>query len=208
LFFRKRWYEHINSSIEHLKSTQLTIKYTFSHEPPDILLTYVKRVLCIAQIYHLDIQQQISIDRLMQIIHLLPDLISLKMNSLSFYRSMMLRGQVFPTTCSIEHARNIKNVYLEKTKKSEEIYFLIAFCPHMEYLNVECIKDMNIELFIRDILNKIDNNHHEHLRLLCIYDVKADDEMIKRLNKMIYDEKLLLNYTIHRELYNIYLQWK
>ena len=186
----------------------MTIKYIFSGEPPDILLTYVKRVLYITQIYHLDIRQHISIERLMQIIHLLPDLITLKMTSLSFYRSIILCGQVFPTTCSIEHARQIKNVYMEKTKTIEEIYFLITFCPHMEYLNVECIKDMNIELFIRDILNKIDNNHHEHLRLLCIYDVKADDEMIKRLNKMIDDEKLLLNYTIHRERYNIYLQWK
>ncbi len=186
----------------------MTITYIFNDEPPDILLTYVKRVLNITQIYHLDIRQGISIDRLMQIIHLLPDLITLKITSLSFYRSFILDGQVFPTTCSIEHARTIKNVSMENTKKMEEIYFLISFCPHMEYLNVECIKDMNVELFVRDILNKINNNHHKHLRLLCIYDTKADDEMIKRLNKMIDDEKLLLNYRIHRELYNIYLQWK
>jgi len=78
----------------------------------------------------------------------------------------------------------------------------------MEYLNVECIKDMNIELFIRNILNVINNNHYEYLRLLCIYITTADDQMIKRLKKMIDDEKLLLDYTIHRELYNIYLKWK
>ena len=186
----------------------MTIKYIFSDEPPDILLIYVKRILNISQIYHLDIRQQISIERLMQIIHLLPDLITLKMTSLSFYRSIILYGQVFPTTCSIEHARQIKNVYMEKTKTIEEIYFLITFCPHMEYLNVECIKDINIELFVRDILNKINNNHHTHLRLLCIYDTKADDKMIKTLEKMIYVKKLLVDYTIKRVLDNIYLQWK
>jgi hypothetical protein len=75
----------------------------------------------------------------------------------------------------------------------------------MEYLNVECIKDMNIQSFLRDILNK---SNHQYLRLLCIYITTADDQMIKQLNKMIYDEKLLLDYTIHRELYNIYLKWK
>ncbi|CAF3255429.1 unnamed protein product [Rotaria sp. Silwood2] len=134
-----------------------------------------------------------SIDRLMQIIHLLPDLITLKINSLilTIYRSLI--DEKFPTTCSIEHAK---------------IYFLLNVCPHMEFLNVECINGMTIELFLRDILNKINLDHHKELRLLCIYVSKADDNMIKTFKKMIDKEKLLLNYTIHHELNNIYLQWK
>ncbi|CAF5081687.1 unnamed protein product, partial [Rotaria sp. Silwood1] len=126
----------------------------------------------------------------MQIIHLLPDLITLKINSLSFYRSITFTNQVFPTTSSIEHAKKIKYVYLEKTHKIQDIYFLMTFCPQMEYLNVECIKNKNIELFLRNILHVINNNRYEYLRLLCIYITKADDQMIKRLNKMIGDEKL------------------
>ncbi len=195
----------MNSSIEHFKSPQLTIKYVYSDEPPDILLNHVKRVLNITQIYHLNIEQQISYERLIQIIHLLPDLITLKINSLSFYRSMTFSNQVFPITSSLEHAKKIKYVYMEKVHTINDIYFLMSFCPHMEYLNVECIKDMNIQSFLRDILNK---SNHQYLRLLCIYITTADDQMIKQLNKMIYDEKLLLDYTIHRELYNIYLKWK
>jgi hypothetical protein len=66
----------MNSSIEHFKSSQLTIKYVYSDEPPDILLNHVKRILNITQIYHLNIEQQISSERLIQIIHLLPDLIT------------------------------------------------------------------------------------------------------------------------------------
>ncbi|CAF2902923.1 unnamed protein product [Rotaria sp. Silwood2] len=73
----------------------------------------------------------------------------------------------------------------------------------MEFLNVECIHGMTIELFLRDILNKINKD----LRLLCIYVSKADDNMIKRLKEMIDNEKFLSNYTIHHELGNIYLQW-
>jgi len=138
----------------------------------------------------------------MEIIHLLPDLITLKIKSLTFYRSMI--NEEFPTTCSIEHASKIKKVYMEKTQTIQEIYFLLNICPHMEFLNVESINGMTIELFVRDILNKINKD----LCLLCIYVSKADDKMIERVNKMIDNEKILSNYTIHHELDNIYLQWK
>jgi len=70
----------------------------------------------------------------MQMLHLLPDLLTLKINSLSFYGTFSFLNQVFPTT--------------------------------------------------------------------------TDDQTIKQLNEMIDDEKLLVDYTIHRELYNIYLTWK
>jgi len=79
----------------------------------------------------------------------------------------------------------------------------------MEYLNVECIQNMNIQSFLNDILNEINKKHHRYLRLLCIYYIyTADDQMIKQLNKIIYDENILLNYTIHRQLYDIYLTLK
>ncbi|CAF4992107.1 unnamed protein product, partial [Rotaria sp. Silwood1] len=174
--YSKRWYEYKNFTVDYLTSTQLTIKYVFSGEPADNLFMYIKRILNKVQIYHLDIQQQISIDRLMQIIHLLPDLITLQINSLAFYRSFF--DEEFPTTCSIENASKIKKVYMEKPETIKEIYFLLDVFPHMEFLYVECIHGMSIELFLRDILNKINKD----LRLLCIYVSKADDNMIKRLN--------------------------
>jgi len=131
LFFfrRNRWYKYINSSsIEHSKSTQLTIKYVYSGEPPHILLNQVKRVLNFTQIYHLNIEQKISDERLMQIIHLLPDLITLKINSLSFYYGTInFLNQVFPTTSALEHAKNIKYVCLEKTFTIQDIIILSSY---------------------------------------------------------------------------------
>ena len=149
----------MNSSIEYSKSTQLTIKYVYSSEPADILLKQVQRVLNFTQIYHLNIEQKISIERLMQIIHLLPDLITLKINSLSFYRTHPFFKQIFPTTSALEHAKNIKYVYLDKTYQIQDISFLLSFCLQMEYLNVECIAKMNIQAFLRKILNEINQKH-------------------------------------------------
>jgi hypothetical protein len=203
--FRKRWYKDINSSIEHSKSTQLTIKYVYSGELPDILLNQIKRVLNFTQIYHLNIEQRISDETLMQIIHLLPDLISLKINSLAFYRTTLFLEQEFPIAAASEHAKNIEYVYLDRTFTIQDVYFLMSFCPQMKYLNVECIQNINIQTFLGDILNEI---NHESLRSLCIYITTADDQMIKQLNQMIHHEKLLLDYTIHRQLCYIYLKWK
>ncbi|CAF2746932.1 unnamed protein product [Rotaria sp. Silwood2] len=132
--------KHIYSNLKTLYVTFLyqDIAFLYAHRWEQLILRYLSQLkkfsskyyeykysLCI-QIYHLDIQQSISIDKLMQIIHLLPDLITLKINSLTFYRSLI--NEKFSTTCSIGHAK---------------------------FLNVECINGMTIELFLRDILNKI-----------------------------------------------------
>jgi hypothetical protein len=67
---------------------------------------------------------------------------------------------------------------------------------------------MNVELFLQDILKNINNQNNEYLRLLCFRAPVADDKMIRKLEKMINEKKLLSDYTIKRVLNNIYLQWK
>ncbi|CAF1391502.1 unnamed protein product [Adineta ricciae] len=203
---KKRWYQH---SLEHSKSTQLTIKYVYSYEPVHLLLQQIKRVLNFTQIYHLNIEQKISTMRLMEILHLLPDLITLKINSLSLYQtSFRVFERELGRTSAFEHANNIKCVYLEKTFTTKDISFLISFCPQMKYLNVECLQNMNIQLFLKKILKQMNEKYHEYLRSLCIYTKKADERMVKELNEMISQETLLGDYTIHRQLYNIHLKWK
>ncbi|CAF1393337.1 unnamed protein product [Adineta ricciae] len=203
---KKRWYQH---SLEHSKSTQLTVKYVYSYEPAHLLLQQIKRVLNFTQIYHLNIEQKISTMRLMEILHLLPDLITLKINSLSLYQtSFRVFERELDRTLVLEHTNNIKCVYLEKTFTTKDISFLISFCPQMKYLNVECLQNMNIQLFLRKILKQMNEKHHEYLRSLCIYTKKADEQMVKELNEMISQETLLADYTIRRELYNIHLKWK
>ncbi|CAF0843992.1 unnamed protein product [Adineta steineri] len=200
--YKKRWYNYINSSHEHSKSTQLTIKYVYSGEPANILFNRIKCVLNVTQISHLNIEQHILNESLMQILHLLPDLISINLYSLEFYRDTSALNQEYPTTSAFEHAKNIKYVYLDTASTIKDIYFLMSFCPQMEYLSVECIKNINIE----PILKEINQKHYEYLHLLCIFIRTADDQMIKQLNQMIYDEKLLLDYTIQRQRYHIYFK--
>ena len=155
LVLRTRWYKYMNSSIEYSKSTQFTIKSVYSSEPPDVLLKQITRALNFTQIYHLNIEQEISIERLMQVLHLLPDLLTLKITSLSFYRAFSFLNQVFPTTLALEHAKNIKYVYLEKTLKMQDIEINQK---HPEYLRLlwiyattaddRTIKQLNEMIFV------------------------------------------------------------
>ena len=68
----------------------------------------------------------------------------------------------------------------------EEIYFLIKLCPRMEYLKIDSINNIDYQLFIRDILMKINNDCNQYLRSLCIHIPTADDEIIEKLDK--YDQ--------------------
>jgi hypothetical protein len=89
-----------------------------------------------------------------------------------------------------------------------EIYFLMVLCPYMEYLKVDCIKNMDIESFLRNIFNKINHERNEYLRSLSFKVPAADARLIQKLKEMINSVKLLANYKIQRESEDIYLQWE
>ncbi len=76
-----------NSLVELGKSTQLTLINNDLNDPHRLTIIDVKvvtRILNIAQIYHLDIQDKcIFIGSLMKLLKFLPELLSLKVHSLS-----------------------------------------------------------------------------------------------------------------------------
>jgi hypothetical protein len=169
----------------------------------------INYILAVAQIYHLEIRKRkVFIDTLIEIINCLPELNSLKIHSLSLYEPSNSYEEEGDTSCSTEGTNKITKVYLEEINDIQDIYFIMAFCPYMAYLKVNLINNMDIESYLRNIFKKINHDCIEHLRLLCFRVLAADDEMIKKLDKMINSEKLIFDYTIKRVCDNIYLQWK
>ena len=77
----------------------------------------------------------------------------------------------------------------------------------MVYLKVGHTDNISIEFLLQNTIKNIKYNSHKHLRLLCFHVPTADDKMIKELDRMINNEKLLLDYQITRVLDCIYLQW-
>jgi DNA integrity scanning protein DisA with diadenylate cyclase activity len=171
---------------------------------------HINRALNIAQINHLVIQdEQLFNGTLRNAVNSLPDLMTLYISSLSFEESRELCEEEVDVLLSGESTSQITKVCLEMMMEITDIYFLMDVCPKMEYLRVGSLNDMDVGLFVREILHKINSENNQHLRLLSFIVEEANDELIQKLAKMIDTEKLVTNYSIQYVYHkNIFLQWK
>ncbi|CAF3941168.1 unnamed protein product [Rotaria sp. Silwood1] len=141
--FKKRWYEYqsqdqtIHPSNELLKSMRILftiIPYYDNMKPLKQIISHISNV---ADIYHLEIDEEIYTDTLMEILVLLPELDSLKISSLLYSNPIYINGKDSNVLCLLTSLNQITKVYLMKMTKMEEIDFLIELCPQMIYLKVE-----------------------------------------------------------------------
>ncbi|CAF1045069.1 unnamed protein product [Rotaria sordida] len=211
--YKERWYD-IDPANEISNSTRLKITNLPDDDDDDdddlmmVLDLIIRDVLSITQIYHLEISKEnISSSILLKIINKFSALDTLKISSLelseSKYSSIENKYSHFKSK-----KNKITKIYLEKMNEIEEIYFLLKLCPHIEYLKIGFMHNMDIELFMKDILKKINNVCNQYLQSLCLHIPTANDEMIEKLKEMINRKKLLRDFSIKYVIDNIYLQWK
>lgn len=169
----------------------------------------IEIILLTATIYHFEISiENVDISNLINLLNSFPELNSLKIRSLACFDLKNLDPLDSEILYSMEDTSKITKVYIETMNTMDEFDFLLDLCPHMEYFKVDHIKLIDIKLALRYILRKLNTNDNDCLNLLCFRVPTADDEMVRKLNRMIYLEKLLYNYTIKRVADHIYLQWK
>jgi hypothetical protein len=210
--FRKRWYEQPNvdnSTMELTESTRLSLLYIPSDESYEFQIMYIENILDVTRIYHFEIpEEEILLDILIQMINALPQVTTLKLHSLSIDQvtdSETEEPIVFPMTTS---TNRITKVYLEKMFIIEEVYSLMKLCSNMSYLKVNSLDNMKVDVFIRNIFNKINCESNQYLRLLCVPAPTNDDSIIKILETMKNKKKSLDSYTIKHVGDHIFLQWK
>jgi hypothetical protein len=189
-------------------SNQLTFTNDSSDEGLHAFNMSIIHILTVVQIYHLSIFDNIFAGRLCEVLFSFVELDSLQIWSLSLSQPRCLSEREAFVFALISKKNQIKKVNLEKMTDIEEVNFLIELCPRMTYLKVNCIKNIDVELFVRSVLMKIMNKCNHQLGLLCFRVPVADDEMVRKLEKMINSEKLIRDFTIERILDDIYLQWK
>jgi hypothetical protein len=210
--FREKWYDDWRISTIHysdqlLKSMHLDLLYTFSSENFDRLCENIDYIINLAEIYHLKIYGEIFAGVLGRILMPLITLDSLQLASLSISQPTILSNEERSILHTISSTIRITKVNLEKMNNIEEIYFLLELCPHLIYLKVEHIRNMDMKLFVRLILSKLMTKYLHQLQVLCFPVRAANDQTIQQFKRMIDNEKLLFDYTIKRELDYIYLQW-
>jgi hypothetical protein len=103
---------------------------------------------------------------------------------------------------------NITKVFLGQIDELKLNYFVFMnFWPRVEYLQMICTKDVNIEIIIRIILKKY-AIYIPRLRSLCLCVTKINDKMMEQLQTVINRQKLLDSYTIEHNNNKLYLRWK
>jgi hypothetical protein len=150
----------------------------------------------------------LSTSELIEIMHRLSELISLKICSLSLTQSRNFTDEEDEDSYLISEISKVTKINLEKMNEIEEVYFLMDLCSRMNYLQLDSIGIMDVQLFIKEILMKINDESNQYLRSLCFHIPTADDKIIQNLENMINLNKLLVDYTIKRVIDKVYLQWK
>jgi hypothetical protein len=205
--FRKRWYEEPNvdnPTMEFSKSVRLTIPHISLDEYYHLVVTDIETVLSVTQIHHLEISEKVGIDILVQFTNALPKVTTMKLHSLSLDKARDTETEeliVFPSRRSINQ---IRKIYLETVSNIKEIYSLMKRYRNMSHLQINSFDNIDVDVFMLNILTKINRDSKQHLRSLCFRaPATASDALIVHTVK-----RMKTDYTINRVDGYIFLQWK
>ncbi|CAF4496999.1 unnamed protein product [Rotaria sp. Silwood2] len=154
--------------------------------------------------------KKLSYTKFIQLLYMLPNLNSLGILSVSSFEVNFLSQQQIESILLWSKTNQIKKLIVESfidENDFKKIQFFINLAPQIEYLQVKCESNFNIESIVRYILlQTIDEFLNFNLFCLCVR--IANDIMIKQLENMINQEKLIHDYKITRSTDRIYLQWE
>ncbi|CAF0884045.1 unnamed protein product [Rotaria sordida] len=206
--YKKTWYNYIDdNNIEYSTSTSLIFTNLRTWSYDEMIFEQIKRVLTITQIYHLIIIEEHSMHLAIQLINLLPDLITLKIHSLPSNEITSFTFEEFGIVGSFKSLSKIAKVYIEEINDIHDLDYITLLCPRMKFFQVKRF-NINIQFCLRTLLKVIYNNDICSIRSLCFDVPTMDDEIIQNFDTMIRSEKLLFNYTIKHVYNKIYLHWK
>jgi hypothetical protein len=162
---------------------------------------------------HLRIEwNELSIGMLIEIIRLLPNLHCLELLSLPLLQSNSLSTNDSEMLFLASINSKITKVKLNKMDEMEQIHFLFDLFPHMQYLEVDCKTENDLEDIVKSIImNNI--TYIRHLKCLCICVPNANEKMIENLKIMIdferhfYVEKTFTDYILQRRQNKIIFNW-
>ncbi|CAF1332431.1 unnamed protein product [Rotaria sordida] len=214
--YQKRWYEYdtehklINSSDELSKSIRLSLyEICLERWAKTIFINdYINHALNVTQIYQLEIDTKIFSNQLMEILRLLPEVNTLKIYSLSILQQGKLSEEELEFLYFLSNKNQIRKICFENMKEMDELYMLSLICSHVNHLQINCVDYVHVALLTRVILTQIKSVSNSLLRLLCFCIQEIHDDMIEKLENMIYVENLRFDFMIKHVMDKIYLQWK
>jgi len=89
-----------------------------------------------------------------------------------------------------------------------EIFYWTLLFPSITYIKINQISITDIVSNLPYVLKEITGANNSNLRSLCFRFQYADEYFIQALKEIISGENLMFNYSIKRELDNVYIEWK
>ncbi|CAF1449856.1 unnamed protein product [Adineta steineri] len=205
--YKKRWHDNISSN-KFFESLRLNLICPSREEYLELPETNIYNIFTTTHFHYLEIQKEkIDFSILINIIDSLSELDSLKIHSLSLSSTKSLSMEKIIRQF-ISNKNKITKICLENMIEIEEVYFLIKLCPHLNYLQINSLNTIDIELFVQNIINKIKNDYNHNLRVLCFCISTADDDLVQEFEEMAISQNFFLDYTIKYELNHIYITMK
>jgi hypothetical protein len=159
------------------------IQLTIEDYTPDIwdpsCIDDLKPCFMAVQFTHLNIDcKAISIGTLIEIIRLLPNLDSLKVSFLPVVELSCLSNEDAEMLLLVSITNKITKVKLNTLDDKEQVHFLMNLCSRMQYLEVGCTTENDMENLIGSVW--INNTHILYLCCLCICIHNANEKMIQK----------------------------
>ncbi|CAF1154672.1 unnamed protein product [Adineta steineri] len=194
--------------MRNFQSVDLIIKYWDFNRYENSILYNVIPILKMTKITHLNIQnEQFFIGLFVNLLRMLPDLESLELKTLStkdYNSSPYVYENIFN---SLSANNKITKILLTCANDFKQIQFFIDLCPYIQYFEIYCSNDTNIESLVRLIL--MDNlKLIPNLNILCLSIPTANDKLVDELHKVLKPMNLYANYMVKRLLDKIHIQWK
>jgi hypothetical protein len=197
-----------------IQSIQLTIEgYSYETWIPSHI-DRMKLYFLAAQFTHLNINcNGIPIGMLIEIIRLLPNLDSLEVSSLPITQLSCLSAEDTELLLLVSITSKIIKVKLTKIDGMEQFDFLMNLCPRMQYFEVGCRTDNDLE----NIVGCISMNNITRIPYLCCLSFcipNVNEKMIQNLDRIIdferlfYIDKAFRDYVVRRIENKIVLKWK
>lgn len=138
---------------------------------------------------------------LVQFLHSLPNIDSITIAFKLPNQTINIANEEINTIRAALMMNKITKMNIEQVTELNHVDILIHLFPQIEYLQVKCGNYLKLEPIVRLVLMK----RGSKLNSLCFGVPEADDSMVKKLQTMIYFEKLLANYKIQRVYNRIYI---
>lgn len=211
-YFRKMWFD------QPAKITTQPIQLTIRDYPVDVwgteLIEIMKPCLTSVGFTHLNIDcNGLPFKILTEIIHLLPNLVSLQLSHTAILQSQSLSFEDSEMLLLVSITNKISKVKVNQIQSIEQMHLLMDLCPRMRYLEVEYTTDNDLEKIIGSI-SMCSNTRALYLCSLGVCKIDLHEQIIDTLNKMIDFERLFQpesrtfrNYVIHRGHNKLVLDW-